>query len=291
MRAHPVPGRPWGSGAAGLHREPSFAILVSMTDAPTPRLQNPPIVEAVVNVDCDLPPGFDLATLEGPARARFGDRYPKFSAQVVPLATVQANLGTLQDISFRSALQALQFRQEDEKQLVQIRPQGFSFNRLAPYSSLDDYLPEIERTWRLYVDLVAPVQMRAIRLRYINRIVLPMAANTIDLDEFLKIGRGFPDQDKLVFSGLFIQQTAIEKDTGAEVNLVLRGQTPKVETLAVNPKVETLEVILDITVAAAVRSEETDWANMQPVVASLRRLKNRIFAGTLTIKCMELFQS
>lgn len=262
-----------------------------MTDAPAPRLKNPPIIEAVIDVDCDPPLGFDLAALEGVARARFGDRYPKFGTQVIPLPVAEANVGAPPHISFQSALQALQFRQEDEKQLVQIRLQGFSFNRLAPYSSLDDYLPEIERTWRLYVDLVAPVQMRAIRLRYINRIVLPMVANTIDFDEFLKIGRGFPDQDKLVFSGLFIQQTAIEKDTGAEVNLVLRGQTPKVETLAVNPKVETLEVILDITVAAAVRSEETDWANMQPVVASLRRLKNRIFAGTLTIKCMELFQS
>ena len=71
---------------------------------------------------------------------------------------------------------------------MQVRAQGFSFNRLAPYSGLDDYLPEIERTWSLYVDLASPVQIRAIRLRYINRILLPLAANTVDLDEYLKIG-------------------------------------------------------------------------------------------------------
>ncbi len=30
----------------------------------------------------------------------------------------------------------MQFLTEDEKQLIQFRPNGFSFNRLAPYGSL-----------------------------------------------------------------------------------------------------------------------------------------------------------
>lgn len=68
----------------------------------------------------------------------------------------------------------LQFLKNDEKQLVQIRPQGYSFNRLAPYGGFDEYLPEIERAWRLFVDIVMPLQVKLIRLRYINRFLLPM---------------------------------------------------------------------------------------------------------------------
>ena len=82
--------------------------------------------------------------------------------------------GELPALSIKHGVQALQFLQDDERQLVQVRVQGFSFNRLAPYTSLDDYLPEIKRTWGLYVDLVKPVQVRQIRVRYINRILLPM---------------------------------------------------------------------------------------------------------------------
>src|SRR5450759_4716680 len=122
-----------------------------MSDVKSTQLRNPPIVEAVFDVDCDLPPGFDLAALEGPSRARFGDAYPKFHAQFVQEHRIEAKADAPPNMSTRVAVQSLLFRHDDEKQIVQVRAQGFSFNRLAPYTSLDDYLPEIERTWRLYV--------------------------------------------------------------------------------------------------------------------------------------------
>jgi uncharacterized protein (TIGR04255 family) len=185
-------------------------------------------------------------------------------------------------MSSRLAVQAFQLLQEDERQLVQIRANGFSFNRLAPYTSLDGYLPEIERTWRLYTDLVSPVQMRIIRLRYINRILVPMTAGKVDLDEFLKVGPRLPDEERLVLSGFLNQLAATEKDTGHQVNLVLTAQAPANENLP---------VILDITVASEVTAEGTDWSLMKPIIESLRSLKNRIFANTLTPRCIELFQS
>jgi hypothetical protein len=64
--------------------------------------------------------------------------------------------------------------------------------------------------------------------------------------------------------------------------LVLTAQPP------VNEK---LPVILDITVASAATAEPADWSNILRITGSLRTLKNRIFANTLTPKCIELFQS
>jgi uncharacterized protein (TIGR04255 family) len=175
----------------------------------------------------------------------------------------------------------LRFIQEDEKQLVQVRVEGFSFNRLAPYTSLDDYLPEIERTWRLYVELASPVQIRLVRLRYINRILVPLTAGTVDLDEFLKIGPRLPDEGTLLLSGFLSQQVAIERDTGHQLNLVLTTQAPADQKLP---------IILDIMVAGGAVGESTDWSNVLPTIRSLRSLKNRMFANTLTQKCIELFQ-
>jgi uncharacterized protein (TIGR04255 family) len=253
-----------------------------MANASHPQLQNPPIVEAVFDVDCDLPLGFDLMALEARTRAQFADQYPKFRTQFLQELQIEATEDTQPKISGRSAVQAFQCLHEDEKQLVQVRPQGFSFNRLAPYSSLDDYLSEIERTWRLYVDLVSPVQIRVIRLRYINRILMPLTAKGVDLDEFLKIGPRLPDEDSLALSGFLSQQAAVEKRTGHQVSLVLTAQ-PAVS--------EKLPVILDITVSSQSTPDPADWPKIMPVIRSLRTLKNRIFFNTLTEKCIQLFQS
>lgn len=249
-----------------------------MINTPAPRLRNSPIVEAVFDVDCDLPPGFDLAAMEELARSRFRDRYPKFRARFLQESSIEAKAGVS-----RLAPQALQFLHEDERQFVQMRDHGFSFNRLAPYSGLADYLPEIERTWRLYLDLAAPVPIRFIRLRYINRILVPMTATTVDLDEFLTISPRLPHEEKLVASGFLIQQAAIEEDTGLQVYLVLTGPGQA-------PVNGYMPVILDIAVAGTANAEPADWPAMQRLIASLRRLKNRVFLDSLTPKCIALFQ-
>ena len=44
-------------------------------------LPHAPIVEAVLDVDCDMSPTFDLAALEKVSREAFQDQYPKFRTQ------------------------------------------------------------------------------------------------------------------------------------------------------------------------------------------------------------------
>src|SRR5690242_5500625 len=110
-----------------------------MSDVKSTQLRNPPIVEAVFDVDCDLAPGFDFMALETRSRAQFADQYPKFRTQFLQELQIETTEDTQLKASSRSGIQAFQCLHEDEKQLVQVRPKGFSFNRLAPYSSLDDY--------------------------------------------------------------------------------------------------------------------------------------------------------
>lgn len=50
---------------------------------PELKLLNPPIIEAVLDIECELPPGLHLATLEEPAKKQFSDRYPKFRTQLL----------------------------------------------------------------------------------------------------------------------------------------------------------------------------------------------------------------
>jgi uncharacterized protein (TIGR04255 family) len=85
-------------------------------------LPNPPIIEAVLDIECDLPPGQQLAALESPARDFYRSSYPKLKTQFVQEHHFEGNPGEDPKVSFvRHGVQAFQFLQADEKQLVQVR--------------------------------------------------------------------------------------------------------------------------------------------------------------------------
>lgn len=245
------------------------------------KLPNPPIVEAILDVDCDLPPGQKLTELESLARDRYKDRYPKFRTQVFHEHQIEAGSGGEAKLSMRQGVQALQFLSEDERQIVQVRGEGFSFNRLAPYTSLDDYLPEIERVWRLFVGLALPVQIKLIRLRYINRILLPLTDGRVDLDIFLKVGPRLADENNLTLTGFMNQQAAVETGTGHQVSLVLTSQVPEGDKLP---------IIFDNSAAVVESGNPEDWPWIIEKIKALRALKNHIFKNTLTVPCLQLFQ-
>jgi uncharacterized protein (TIGR04255 family) len=250
------------------------------------KLRNPPIVEAVLDFDCDLPAGLNLQQAKEAARELFGSSYPTVRTTYRQQHTIQLTTGgeqiTPAEPSAEVAVQGYQFVSEDGRQLVQLRAEGFSFNRLAPYSSFDDYLPEIKRVWQMYIKLIPVTRIRAIRLRYINRLWLPMTQQRIDLDQFLKIGPRTPDEDRLTLASFATQFSAIENNTREMLNLVLVTEAPTKDHLP---------VILDITVASPLQvTTPGDWALIETMLVSLRQLKNRVFENTVTQKCIELFQ-
>ncbi|MEI7732812.1 MAG: TIGR04255 family protein [Verrucomicrobiota bacterium] len=245
------------------------------------KLTSAPIVEAVVDFACDMPPTFKLAALEKAARDCFCGQYPIFRGKFIQETKIAAKPNTSPQMSIRNDIQAFQFLHNDKKQLVQVRTQGFSFNRLAPYTSLDEYLPEIERAWKLFVGLTSPVQVRCIQLRYINRILLPMETGQVQWSDYIKLAPRLPDEEKLAFTGFLNHHTAIETDTGNHVNVVLTTQ-PREK--------DKLPIIFDNRAASSMATAPDDWACLLEKIVSLRALKNRIFKKTLTEKCLSLFQ-
>ncbi len=252
-----------------------------MDNLPTLKFSHPPIVEAIVDIDCDMPPAMDLAALEGRGKELFSERYPKFRAQLTQEHQSKQEIGAVPEMPVRQSVNALQFLHDDEKQLAQVRVLGFSFNRLAPYSGLDDYLPEIERAFGLFVSLAAPVQIRAIRLHYINRILLPLSNKRVELEEYIKLGPRLPDEERLTFSGFLNQHAVVEAVTGNQANIVLTTQPPAADQLP---------LIFDIEATSAGNADPGDWPWIETRIQSLRRLKNHIFVNTLTDKCLKLFQ-
>ncbi len=244
-------------------------------------IKNPPIVEAVLDIECDLPPGQAIETLEQSAREQFQPQYPRLQTQFLDAHKIEVTDRGISSQSMRHGVQAYQFHQADGKQLIQVRAKGFSFNRLAPYSALDDYLPEIERTWNLYVKVASPIGIRLIRLRYINRILLPRKDTSINLERYFRIGPSIPDQESDILTGFLIQQSLTEKKTGNQINTVLTAQSPEGETLP---------IIFDNCVLSPHTGSVADWPSILAKILELRDLKNHIFRRTLTDECLLLFR-
>jgi len=248
------------------------------------KLKSPPIVEAILDIECDFAPGQTLGSLEEAATEKFRDRYPKLQKQFLQQLTI--GFGTdshppIGDNALTPNVAALQFLQEDDKQLVQLRESGYSFNRLTPYRSLDEYLPEIKRTWGIYRDLAIPLLVRVVRLRYINRLNLPFSGQPLDLDLYFKTGPRIPTGDHLISVGFLNQQQFIEASTGYHVTTALASGSPEGNELP---------VIFDNTVAAQINADPSDWQLLEATIQSLRKLKNRVFFETLEEKCLNLFQ-
>lgn len=246
------------------------------------KLRNPPIVEAVLDLDCDLPPGLDLQALEPKFREAFCDAYPEVRPMFLDEHQIEASLEAPSKLSIvRRGLQALQFLQKDGKQIVQARSQGFSFNRLAPYEGLDRYLAEIERTWRLYCGLVSPLQVRVVRLRYINRMPIPLIGTKVQLEDYVTVAPRLPAPAPVELNGFLTQTSAWNPTTGEQMTLLLTPQ-PSQES--------QLPLILDIVVAVPLALEPSDWRGIQDRITSLRMLKNQLFRHSVTEKCLSLFQ-
>lgn len=249
----------------------------------TSSLQHPPIIEAVLDIDCDLAPGFALPQIETAARDALEASYPRVSRQLLrefKFGTGADGATTARQPS-DATVQALQFRHDDGRQVIQFRSSGYSFNRLAPYTALDDYVPEIHKTWEIYRRLAKPLQISSMQLRYINRIRLPLVGGNVDLDEFFTIGPRLPATKELTFSGFFQQVQAIEPASDLLTNVVLASQetTPDV-----------LPIVLDISVAKRTKLDADDLDSINATLQALRELKNRVFDNALTKKCMDLFQ-
>ncbi|MCH7229058.1 TIGR04255 family protein [Haloferula sp. A504] len=245
------------------------------------KLPHPPIVEAVVDIDCDLPPGLDFAMVEEAMGDALKDHYPVRRKRLVHEAKMDLKEGEQPKLTARHGLAAVQFVAEDEKQIVQARPAGFSFNRLGPYGSFDEYLPEIERCWAVFVEVVRPVQVRKLGLRYINRIPIPLEHGTVNLADYLRVSPNLPEGSGLQFADFFHQHRAGDPKTGNKVNIILASQ-PQDDGC--------LPLLLDIEVFRDERLEPAPLEKWRESIEQLRSLKNHIFEHSLTQKCLNLFQ-
>src|SRR5947209_1779347 len=149
------------------------------------RYNNPPIVEALCEFQFDEDVPWDL-TLIGLIYDKLKDYFPKRQQLQLELAlAASAATQTNQQVGTVPMIPLMRFLDDDEKKLVQIGQNLLTVNHLKPYDSWNEFLPFIEKGFKIYCEVAKPKGLRHVGIRYIKRIEVPRS-NT-SLERFLRI--------------------------------------------------------------------------------------------------------
>ena len=235
-----------------------------------PHLAKAPIREALIDFRVRLAPGSLQDTLRTLAE-ELKAHYPN----VGPISQYQGQIqiGDEGPVAIQKGPQLLGYRLESEDGLhvAQIRIDGFTFSRLAPYESWDRMVDHAWVVWERYMGATHPLGIERIATRFINRIPLEASGQ---LDDVFSVPPRVPGGtiDALLF----------------RYQLAPREGVTGIVTLATEDSAEP-SMVLDIDCFVR-RSLPSDEDTLRRHLPQLRDAKNRIFFGSLTPAALERFK-
>jgi len=241
-------------------------------------LTRAPIVEAILDfrvgsLDPDFQPEAFLSLKD-----RLREHYPVAEERRFFQASFEFREGKAMPPEEKfGGLQGYNFKSEDGRNVAQFRVDGFTYNRLAPYTSLDEIRPAALDLWGLYVELAKPEKLDRLALRYINRIAIPSKGTLAEY--FQVLPTHFPGSPK--YLATFVTRiSSHDPDTGYFANV---GQALE---RGVDPLLATVTIDIDVYRVSdlAVESQK-----LVPIIEGLRKMKNEIFFGAITEATAELY--
>lgn len=240
--------------------------------------RNAPIVEAVFDVFTTLQSDFDLKKLES-FHSKIKDRFPEKNESITIKNSIGFKDGQPITPSAEKFTRGYVYQDKVNARAVQARIDGFTFNKLKPYSSFESFIQDAKPLWELYKEVLGSLRINRISFRYINTIALPSPVN--DLKEYFltypEIGAGIPQKMNNFFNSFEIE----DPSTSAIGNVIqtIGDSTP-----------DFVNVIFDITVFKNVSIKSEADGELWTVVNKLRDFKNLIFNNSLSDKTKEMIK-
>ena len=245
------------------------------------QFKNPPIQEALLDIQVALPGDVTLDTLKNfhtGLEARFPEKKERISWQQ---GFQISGAGETHAVSSCRSVDGYLFSSKSEGKVVQARCDGFTFNKLRPYSNWEEFSAEAWELWQRYVQLAHPASVQRVALRYLNRIALPLPLG--DLREYCPL---FPDLPPSLPQGMseFFLRVALPVADAPCVSIVTLTFEPP------TPGATALNLIFDNEAAYGFGSLNVDTEVIWSKLAELRDLKNKVFDASFTDKAKLLFR-
>lgn len=255
--------------------------LVSMILLPVEQFENPPIQEALLDIHVTLPSDVRLETLKKFHEGLEG-RFPQMEERISWEQGFQiSGAGETHAVRSSRSVDGYIFVSKAEGKAVQARRDGFTFNKLRPYSHWEAFSAEAKELWERYVALARPASVQRVALRYLNRIPLPLPLR--DLREFCLLFPDLPQALPQGMSAFFLRVTLPDPEAPCASTVTLTFEPAL-------PGATVLNLILDNEAAYVLGSLNVDTEVIWSRLAVLRDLKNKVFDATLTEEAKKLFR-
>jgi uncharacterized protein (TIGR04255 family) len=251
-------------------------VVASVMDA-FPHVENPPIVEALIDLRVQARDGLKVEELTS-LRGRLATDYPKVKDihQLQAEIAFEASLGTVASKQAHGRT-GLRFEKEDGTYVFQAQVGGFTLSRVRDYEDFPSLKRHAQALWSTYCAVTSPASVSRVAVRYINRLELPAPIG--DITEYLRCNPPIPESAPKTVTE-FLSRVVMEDESGASVNFVQATDNASAPMAKV-------AVIIDIDVFKAVSLNPSDAA-IWDLLDHFRILKNRVFFGSVTERALEV---
>jgi uncharacterized protein (TIGR04255 family) len=231
-----------------------------------------PIIEAAIDIRVIPAKDMNFSKLELAAREKFPQEYPLISRQFQNEFILKS--GENPQVNPVTSHAGLRFTSENNKQILQIKEDGFTFSRLAPYENWEKFREEARRLWMIYQKATLPQHITRVAIRFINRFDFPGVA--IELSDYLKVLPHVPES--YLIKGFSMQAILGQEDINSTLIIT--------QALIPPTKPETVSILLDFDLFnEELRScEDNFWFFLD----QLRIRKNKFFESSITDKTRKL---
>ena len=239
---------------------------------------NAPIVEAVIDIIIPELPEDQLTTLEKieePLASDFPSKKPIYHSEMA----FEFTEGIMSGGPSASYIKGYQFWSEDEKELVTARRDGFSYNKLKPYSEWEKVKQKMLAGWGAYSAAISPASLSQLVVRNINLIEIP--ETQFELKKYFEAPPNLPDSIDRPLENFLIRYVIAFSEIAAKCTV----------TMATHPSAKEgcTTILFDIEAIRIVDSLLT-LEQIDEILTSLNNAKDMIFFESLTSNCIGLFE-
>jgi len=249
-------------------------MAVDLTRKSETHYDHAPIVEAVIEIQLQLPRSIgvtDLLRFHSTVSSEYPDKQEQHAFEI-------SMSGPQNPPSTSGRLAGYRFISSDQKQIIGVRTDSFSFSRTAPYDRWESMREEAHRLWSIFRSTLGPERLTRVGVRYINRIDVPARSEGVNLDDYFetapRIASSLPQRLTNFFMRL---QIPIDE-----------GMLLITETSVAPPAQNLISTLLDIDVYA--QQENLDETTAWQTLERLRHEKNRVFEACITDRVRDLIK-
>lgn len=167
-------------------------------------------------------------------------------------------------------------RSGDGQKVAQFRLDGFTFNKLKPYTSWEEVFSEASALWELYKRAASPELVTRIAVRYLNHLALP---RDVPPSTHITAPLPLPDALQRLFplAHYLTRVVVTDAERGLFANII-----QSLDQITEDKVVIILDIDAYKTFSVSASDQE-----LKDTFANLREFKNRIFFENLTEKALE----